>query len=109
MLQILLHEMAHASNQRSSGPLWRAEMHWLQALGAPVEEPTSYKERIPLTRQLVFDAGYDAFFSQPERAASEMSPDGYSMSMAFHLGIRSCRPTLGVMRAARGPSRGDRA
>jgi hypothetical protein len=41
-------------------------MHRLKALGAPVEEPTSYEERIPLTRQLVFDAGYDAFFSQPE-------------------------------------------
>ena len=38
-----------------------------------VEEPTSYKERIPLTRQLVFDAGYDAFFSQPERAASHVA------------------------------------
>jgi hypothetical protein len=66
MLQILLHEMAHASTNDHHGPLWRAEMQRLQALGAPVEEPTSDKERIPLTRQLVCDAGYDAFFSQPE-------------------------------------------
>ena len=45
-------------------------MHHLQG----AEEPTSYKERIPLTRQLVFDAGYDAFFSQPERAVSACRP-----------------------------------
>ena len=34
MLQILLHEMAHASTNDHCAPLWRAEMQRLQALGA---------------------------------------------------------------------------
>lgn len=66
LLLILLHEMAHAATNDHHGPLWRAEMRRLKVLGAPVEGPDGYEERIPLTRQLVFDAGYEAFFNQPE-------------------------------------------
>ena len=64
LVTILLHEMAHAATNDHHGPRWRAEMQRLHALGAPVEDPEAYEERIPLTGQLVFDAGYEAFFSK---------------------------------------------
>jgi hypothetical protein len=64
-LGILLHEMAHAATNDYHGPAWRAEMHRIQALGAPVDDPDKYAERMPLSRQLVFDAGYEAFFWNP--------------------------------------------
>jgi SprT-like family protein len=65
LLRILLHEMAHAATNDRHGPIWLAEMRRLWTLGAPVEDPSDYEARIPLTRQLVFETGYEAFWNEP--------------------------------------------
>jgi SprT-like family len=47
LIRLLLHEMAHAATNDHHGPLWLTEMRRLQAMGAPVEDPNDYEERIP--------------------------------------------------------------
>jgi SprT-like family len=64
LLEALLHEMAHAATNDYHGPRWQAEMHRLQQLGAPVG-PNPYLERVSLSRWLVLDKGYDAFYANP--------------------------------------------
>jgi SprT-like family len=64
-MTFLLHEMAHAATNGGHGPRWIAEMRRLQTMGAPVEDPSDYDTRIPLTRALVFETGYEAFFGDP--------------------------------------------
>jgi hypothetical protein len=65
LMTTLLHEMAHAATNDRHGPLWRAEMERLRALGAPVEE-LAHLDMIPrLTRQMVFSTGWEVFANSP--------------------------------------------